>query len=345
MERHTKHRILGVLVVIGLVVIMLPFFQTKNELPSETALVKTPPFPDQAVDTSKNDAAPANQISAVSSEPADTIESAEAAEPADAISTSPIPLTVTTAPLVTPVPDSNAVPKAQEASAAKQEETKNVSPDVKQDVASNEPVAKFDPENMTEAKQEIAKNDAAPELAANNAPAEPVTEKVKEVSDVQPAALPEGSERDMADMYDKPVNAEPVQHVKVAKAVKPAKSAHNKVASKHKAKKHVVDGYQVLEPGEVASASKNKFAKLKSGNWAVQLGSFKIKSNAVRLVNLLRSRGYHSFMEEASSNKSGLTRVLVGPELKKDHAHTLASKLENEVHIRGMVINYKPLAL
>jgi DedD protein len=360
MERHTKHRILGVLVVIGLVVIMLPFFQTKNELPSETALVKTPPFPDQAADTAKNEPLPAGQTSAVSAEPVDTIESAEAAEPTDAISANPIPLSVTTAPMVTPVPDGAVTPKAQELSAAKPEDTSVNAAPIAENVS--ETPTKYNPDSMTEAKQEIAKNDtpatvqateqvadatapaATQELAKNDAPAP--TEKVAEVAET---VLPAGSERDMADIYDKPAKTSAIQHVKIAKAV------HSKIASKLKSKthakprndKHVIDGYQVLEPDEVASvsASKNKFAKLKSANWAVQLGSFKNKSNAIRLVNLLRSRGYHSFMEEASSSKNGLTKVLVGPEIKKDGAHTLASKLENEVHIRGMVINYKPLAL
>src|SRR5690349_9272663 len=47
MERKTKQRILGVLVVISLVIILLPLFQSKNEPKSATSLVQAPPFPDQ----------------------------------------------------------------------------------------------------------------------------------------------------------------------------------------------------------------------------------------------------------------------------------------------------------
>lgn len=48
MEKSSKHRILGALVVVGLVVITLPLFQN-SDLPTEPKIVKAPPFPDQYV--------------------------------------------------------------------------------------------------------------------------------------------------------------------------------------------------------------------------------------------------------------------------------------------------------
>ena len=49
MEKRTKHRILGILVVIGLVLISLPLFQGEKEEALNTALVQPPAFPDQVV--------------------------------------------------------------------------------------------------------------------------------------------------------------------------------------------------------------------------------------------------------------------------------------------------------
>jgi len=46
MERQTRHRIFGAVVVIALVIILLPFFQGNKELSPETALITAPPFPD-----------------------------------------------------------------------------------------------------------------------------------------------------------------------------------------------------------------------------------------------------------------------------------------------------------
>jgi len=44
MERKTKHRLLGIFVVIGLVIIILPFFQGEKENAPNTALVTAPPI-------------------------------------------------------------------------------------------------------------------------------------------------------------------------------------------------------------------------------------------------------------------------------------------------------------
>lgn len=49
MEKKTKHRIIGILVVIGLVIISLPLFRAGSDEMPDTAVVKAPPFPDQAM--------------------------------------------------------------------------------------------------------------------------------------------------------------------------------------------------------------------------------------------------------------------------------------------------------
>jgi DedD protein len=79
--------------------------------------------------------------------------------------------------------------------------------------------------------------------------------------------------------------------------------------------------------------------------WVIQVGSFKEKENALRIVNRLRSKGYHAFIKQFSTASGMHTRVLVGPEDKKIAAYTLAAQIKNEMHLQGVVINYKPLAL
>lgn len=63
MDSKTKHRLLGVLVMIGLVVILFPFFQSNKDFSKEARAVTAPPFPDQSV-----------QVSTASSDVPDTIE-------------------------------------------------------------------------------------------------------------------------------------------------------------------------------------------------------------------------------------------------------------------------------
>jgi DedD protein len=72
MEKQIRHRLLGVLVVIALVIILLPFFQTSNKtlVPASTILAAAPPFPDQPAD-----------ITAAASEPAAPLTLAEIPQP------------------------------------------------------------------------------------------------------------------------------------------------------------------------------------------------------------------------------------------------------------------------
>lgn len=86
-------------------------------------------------------------------------------------------------------------------------------------------------------------------------------------------------------------------------------------------------------------------ANLKSASWVVQLGSFKVKSNATRLADKLRNQGYKAFMKEFKSAKGESTRVYVGPAFKHNEALALADKLKKTTDIQGIVLNYNPLKL
>lgn len=89
----------------------------------------------------------------------------------------------------------------------------------------------------------------------------------------------------------------------------------------------------------------NHLVNLKNAAWAIQIGSFKYKANALRMVNELRANGYRAFMQGISTHLGENTRVLIGPENKRNDAYDLAMRLENELHIHGIVISYKPLSL
>ena len=76
MERQTKHRILGMLVIIGLVIILLPLFQSNRDLSSEaTTLITAPPFPDQPAQVTSNESEPAasNPVQPEATKPTTTL--------------------------------------------------------------------------------------------------------------------------------------------------------------------------------------------------------------------------------------------------------------------------------
>jgi len=108
--------------------------------------------------------------------------------------------------------------------------------------------------------------------------------------------------------------------------------------------KHNIEAELFNIKSQIVSNTRQKIAEftaVKASAWVVQLGVFKEKNNAVRLVNQLRANGYHAFLAKTGET----TKVFVGPENKQNAAHMLASRLEQEMHIHGIVVNYKPFTL
>ena len=219
MVRKTKHRILGILVVIGFIVILLPFIQRGKELPSETASVKAPPFPDQSVQVTTEP----EQTQPLSNEKSDTQSHSMMTSPSDIIST--------------------------------------VHPSIVNNIQSD---------TATSIKSTSSPDHVTSALMTQE----------KAVPDKQPVPI-------------------------IQKAIQP----------------------------------------LKNAAWVIQMGSFKNKTNALRLVNQLRANGYHAFIQKVSTPFGESIRVFVGPENKRTTARQLASRLENDMHIHGIVIHYKPLVL
>lgn len=253
MERRTRHRILGIFVVIGLVIILLPLFQSNNELSSEAVLVSAPPFPDQ---------------------------------PADVSATSE------------PVPSNPA-----ELTAPKQVTTSSTeiglshSDIVQSEMALNKNIVSDEPVSMT------------------SEPIKPSSYRI--IEDTKVASLFKKSER---------IN----KHI-------PSIKAENITVLKTPDEK--------LLRMAMSGITDEGLLKLKSTVWVVQIGSFKDKSNALRIVNQLRAKGYRAFIQEISSAFNNTTRVYVGPEHKQAIAHELADRLQSEMHVKGIVVSYKPLSL
>lgn len=87
--------------------------------------------------------------------------------------------------------------------------------------------------------------------------------------------------------------------------------------------------------------SRKDLVKLKNTAWVVQMGSFKVKSNAEHLVNQLRAQGFKAFTKEVKS----AMRVYVGPEFKQASAASLADKIQQDMNMHGIVVPYRPLEL
>ena len=95
-----------------------------------------------------------------------------------------------------------------------------------------------------------------------------------------------------------------------------------------------------LELSPVAGTKdKSTGSRLGRGSgWAVQLGSFSNRQNAIALRDRLRAKGYPAFVMSTDNDRGAMTRVFVGPEPERARAAATIEKLERETNLRGMVV-------
>jgi len=75
--------------------------------------------------------------------------------------------------------------------------------------------------------------------------------------------------------------------------------------------------------------------------WVVQLGVFKNKLNAAKLIQELRAKGFPAFTKLGKTGNEKATRVFIGPEIDRQKAKQIAMKLEKVFKIHGMVVRHK----
>lgn len=334
MDRTTKHRILGIVVVIGLVVILLPLFQGGKDAPTDVTVVKAPPFPEQSVQMTADTTDVQNAAPAPISNP----QSATETKTADSSAT----------PVVAPVDSANK--DAQPASAPK------VTP-----VAAN---IKTDTTPVTPAKTTVVavKTDLPKSDLPQPPPLSPTDLDKTKVAAMNAQAANDDMPVQKTDQILAPSDEDAIVDTKkINKAVKKAsKVAEYKIIEEsrlipkakkvaHVTKRDVTNVHKtkpVATPYvQQASLNNNGLISLKAAGWVIQMGSFKNKTNALRLVNQLRAGGYRAFIQHTASSFGDSTRVFVGPEYKQASAFALADRLENDMHLRGIVISYKPLTL
>lgn len=93
----------------------------------------------------------------------------------------------------------------------------------------------------------------------------------------------------------------------------------------------------------IASLTESKEEKkpvLKETVWAVQVGSFSKRSNALGLKDKLRKKKIHAFVERIIKNNVAIYRVRVGPEVTRKKAEALKLKLKKEFKLSGLVVKH-----
>ncbi len=77
--------------------------------------------------------------------------------------------------------------------------------------------------------------------------------------------------------------------------------------------------------------------------WVVQVGSFIEDQNAKELVARLRKQHYHAYTRRLNTPMGIVTRVYIGPEIRRDRADKLLLKMQEKYSIKGVVMPYQPV--
>jgi DedD protein len=115
--------------------------------------------------------------------------------------------------------------------------------------------------------------------------------------------------------------------VEAPKGQQPVKTASSKPAVTAK------------EPAPVNKTVKATTKPVVSG-WVVQLGSFSVEKNALKLRNKLRNNGHASFVEQYKHDGKTSYRVRVGPEQTRELAEQLKTRLKDETKLNGLVMSF-----
>ncbi|MFP4130897.1 SPOR domain-containing protein [Thiohalospira sp.] len=74
--------------------------------------------------------------------------------------------------------------------------------------------------------------------------------------------------------------------------------------------------------------------------WAIQVGSFRDRGNAMNLRDRLRDQDFSAYVEGYHSDEEEVYRVRVGPAPDRDAAKALQEELRQDGGVRGMVVRH-----
>lgn len=91
---------------------------------------------------------------------------------------------------------------------------------------------------------------------------------------------------------------------------------------------------------EAASKEEVQQPVVKGTVWAVQVGSFSKKSNALGLKDKLRKKKFPAFVERIINDNKAIYRVRVGPETSRKNAERVKQQLVKEFKLGGLIVKH-----
>lgn len=91
---------------------------------------------------------------------------------------------------------------------------------------------------------------------------------------------------------------------------------------------------------EAALPEKAEDSAEKETVWAVQVGSFSKRTNALALKDKLQKKKIHAFVERIMNNNNAVYRVRVGPETSREKAEEVNAMLTKDLKLSGIVVKH-----
>ncbi|NQZ82448.1 MAG: SPOR domain-containing protein [Colwellia sp.] len=125
---------------------------------------------------------------------------------------------------------------------------------------------------------------------------------------------------------------------------KPDKSNVNKTQSTETLKVVVLEKKTQFKPSEKRPKAKKTIPTKLSGKqaWVIQLGSFRHKNNVNELLSKLKKNGYTAFTKPIKTKNGTLTKVFIGPELRKQTLDKKLPLLKKLTNVQGKVARFYP---
>lgn len=102
----------------------------------------------------------------------------------------------------------------------------------------------------------------------------------------------------------------------------------------------IVEENKTLLDSIVKMTKEEEKPTIKQTVWAVQIGSFSNRENALALKEKLRKKKTHAFVERIMKDNKPIYRVRVGPETSRENAEKLKQKLMDEFKLKGLVVKH-----
>lgn len=77
--------------------------------------------------------------------------------------------------------------------------------------------------------------------------------------------------------------------------------------------------------------------------WSLQLGAFANEKNAKALLAKLQKAGYPAYAQSQNGQAGKILRVYVGPEVERNKLQAEASKLEQQMQLKGSIVPYQAI--